>query len=196
VDANREASPEDGWFANEVLDAPMGKPSARALLPRENDPELESVVVGKRKVARHDLRLRGDIECPDTLARRIVRLVQRADRDGLRDLMIDQKEFTQILWPEFPQSRPATNWSGGEAWFFHDAKSESGIGEGVDLYGGSDLGYESVTCDVGRAPYTNFTLYHGIHIHARTPSGEPVTLDFAQSFVECNGSWKVYIYKG
>lgn len=195
LESFRRPNPESGWFANEVPDAPMGKPSARKLPPRKNDPELASVVVGKRKVARHDLRLRGGVECPDTLARRIVQSVRHADREGLLELMIDQKEYTSILWPEFPQSRPATNWSGAEAWFFHEAEAESGIGEGLDAHEGSELVYESVTCDVGRAPYTNFTLYHGIHVHAHTQSGEPVTMSFAGSFVECKGSWKVYIYE-
>lgn len=48
---------------------------------------------------------------------------------------------------------------------------------------------------IGVARYTNFNLYNGVRIEALTRSGEPVRLDFVDSFVERHGRWKVYIYK-
>jgi hypothetical protein len=191
-----EIKTSHGWFANRVVEAPMGDPRARRWLDsRKSDPEFESVITGKRKVSRHDIQLDGGEKSPEDLARRIVTAVCAGDKNGLRELMVNADEYEKILWPEFPQSRPATNWTAPEAWHRHLLKANSGADEGLESYSGKDLIFDSVTCDRGCEAYTNFNLYRDIHIHTHTPEGGEVTMSFAVSFVERNGTWKVHMYK-
>ncbi|MBD3334446.1 MAG: hypothetical protein GF355_02930 [Candidatus Eisenbacteria bacterium] len=187
-----DARPE-GWFANRVIEAPMGDPRFKEMPPRKDDPEWESLITGKREVAVHELEFEGGEDSPEALARKIVAFVDIDSREGLRSLAVTREEFEKILWPEFPASRPVTNWKDYQAWGIHAAKVESGISEGLE-HRNKGLTFDSVTCEGGRMPYTNFTLYDDIHIHAHTVAGESVTLEFAQAFVERKGKWKVQIY--
>ncbi|MBU1701658.1 MAG: hypothetical protein KJ970_16885 [Candidatus Eisenbacteria bacterium] len=184
----------DEWFDNQVPEATMGIAKARGMSPRTDDPEWESVITGKREVAVHDREFNGGSTSPVALARRILELMEVDSRDGLRDLAIDRYEFGTLFWPEFPASRPITNWKPDEAWFFHAGKVESGISEGLD-YRGVKLILDRVTCEGGHAPYTNFDLYHGIRIYAHNEkTGESVKLDFVKTFACRLGKWKVFIY--
>jgi hypothetical protein len=185
-----------GWFANTPPGYPMGDERARKVRDaHKNDPEFESVITGRRVVDEHDLVFDGGASSPSELAQWITETVCSGDKDGLRDLMIAQEEFSEILWPEFPQSRPALTWTAAEVWGVHLAKAHEGAAEGINLYEGDDLAFDYVTCDEGVAPYTNFTLYHGIHIHTHRPDGREVVMEFAKAFAERRGKWKVYIYK-
>jgi hypothetical protein len=181
--------------------APMGEP--RTWTPLEKspgyrrvvDPESTAVVTGRRAVAVHDRKLGSGARSADELAMWILDALGSGDREQLKGLQVTPKEFREILWPEFPESRPITRLEAKDSWFFLERTSLAGIHQGLAEYGGSPLEYERVTYEVGYAQYTNFALYHGARIHARRPSGEMIVLGFADSFVECRGTWKVYTYK-
>lgn len=189
--------PGSGWFENEVPAAQMGKPRARQWMDSriKSDPEFESVITGKREVAKHDIEFEGGELSPLELAAAIVERVCAGDEDGLRELLVTGREFEQILWQEFPQSRPATNWKAGEVWGFHLHQAHEGAREGLERYSGKNLNLYHVTCDKGYSPYTNFTLYDGIYIHTKDNDGARVVMEFATTFVERKGRWKVYIYE-
>lgn len=181
--------------------APMGKPPARSPLESSPgyqkviDPESTAVLTGRRQVARHELRLGEGGRSAEELALWIVDALRESDKEQLKALHITYREYQEILWPEFPESRPITRLEHRDAWFYHERTTIAGINQGMNHYGGVPLEFDRITYDTGFAPYTNFNLYHGVRIHARTPVGEEVVLDFAESFVECQGTWKVYIYK-
>ncbi len=184
----------------EIQLAPMGQeitPSALTSSPGyvpPNDPEADAVRTGKRVVGKIDLPFTGGESTPERLAIRILAAVEASDMNALQALRVNADEFTQILWPEFPQSRPITNAKVGDVWFFLDQRCHGGISAGLTDWGGQKLELLGLTYEVGRAPYTNFTLYDGVRLHVRAESGEEFALKFVGTLAERNGVWKVYAY--
>ncbi|MCK4305065.1 MAG: hypothetical protein KAY24_12575 [Candidatus Eisenbacteria sp.] len=185
----------------EVHEIQSGRPLYRS--PLENapgyrppdDPELDAVVSGRRQVEQIDIRFTGGADSAEGLARQIIRHLNRNDPGALHGLRVTYAEFTEILWPEFPQSRPATNIQSTDAWFFLTRTCASGVNGALDEWGGGDLHFNGFSFDDGLIRYTNFDAISGVHIHACKPSGIEMELTFAHTFVKRDRIWKVYIYK-
>ena len=181
--------------------APMGQELTRSPLEqspgykRVIDPESTAVLTGRRKVAVNDLKLSAGGRSAEELGMWVVDALRASDREQLKALMITPAEFRDLLWPEFPESRPITRLEAKDSWFFLERTSLAGMNQALNQQGGAELEFDRLTYEVGYAPYTNFALYHGVRIHARRPDGSEVVLDFADSFVECRGTWKIYTYK-
>ena len=99
------------------------------------------------------------------------------------------------MYQEFPESRPICNSDAGTAYFFLDRTNHSGCSTGLTHWGGQDLQLLGIRYTIGRAPYTNFTLYRGVEIHVLKANGEEGVMKFARTFAERNGIWKVYSFK-
>ncbi len=182
--------------------APMGK-KPPGPSPLENspgyelppDPERHTVETGRREVPKLDIAFETGAASADELIVLILEGLRTGDKELLKSLRVDFKEFSEILWPEFPQSRPATNLEPGNAWFFLDRESAAGMTRAIRRWVGRDFRLDTVEYETGFAPYTNFNLLHGIRLHVREPDGQKLVLRFAETFAECGGRWKVYTYK-
>lgn len=181
--------------------APMGVVDDRpSVIPeisdeRPKDPEIESVRRGKREVGPIAIELGGGSSSAEALAREILDGVRRNDSRALHALRVSQREFATIFWPEFPQSRPATNIEANDAWFFHDSACHDGVSETISAYGGRVLQLVEVRSTKGRMDFTNFDLYDGIVIDAIDAAGEKISIPWAITFAERNGVWKVFMFK-
>jgi hypothetical protein len=160
-----------------------------------DDPEAESVVRGRREVPRRDVTFADGLPSGEDLARAILDALRSNEAKELQRLKVTKEQFADILWPEMPTSRPITNTRAEDAWFFVDAGNHSGIHEAMGTWGGQDLAFVRLEYKKGRAAYTNYNLYQGAAITARTQAGEEVVIDGARTFVECGGVWKVYSFK-
>ena len=160
-----------------------------------NDPEADAVRTGRRQAAKIDIPFTGSKSSPELLAEGILDALQARDIQGLLALGITSKEFADIMYPEFPESRPICNSDASTAFFFLDRTNHSGCNLGLSNWGGQDLQLQGIRYTVGRAPYTNFTLYRGVSIYVIRPNGEEGVIKFARTFAERNGTWKVYSYK-
>ena len=150
---------------------------------------------GRRIVSRNDAyALSGTYPSADELAQAILDALTVNDSAPLHALHISREEFEKLFWPEFPQSRPATGIDAADAWGFHYAACCDGISEGLTKWGGRSLHLQHVRYDIGFAPYTNFSLYHGVVIQAVDDRGESVDVPIATVFVERQGRWKVYMF--
>jgi hypothetical protein len=192
----------DGSVPADVPLAKMGRPLAESALVNApgyvppDDPEWESVVRGKREGAPPtDAVLEGGYPSADALAAAILDAVNAEDAERLDKMRVTFREFSEIMWPEFPDSRPVVNLPVTEAWGFVVRASLTGARRGVHDWSGKGLRFEGISYADGLMPYTNFSLYKGVRIHATTRGGEPVVVDFVGSFVERLGRWKVYTYK-
>jgi hypothetical protein len=184
-----------------IPDAPMGRTTAASALTNAEgyvppaDPEAESVLRGRRDVPKRDVAFMAGEPTAEDLARAVLTALENGDSKRLHDLRVTAQEFAEILWPEMPQSRPITNTRAEDAWFFVDAGSHSGMSAALAAWGGTHLELVSLRYDTGRASYTNFNLYRGVRIRARTAAGEEVDVDAVATFAECGGVWKVYAFK-
>jgi hypothetical protein len=181
--------------------APMGEDPGESILDGIEDPnrvkdlEADALRTGKRVVGPISEDLGGGYDSAEDLARAILTAVRANDTKALHSLRVSNREFARIFWPEFPQSRPATNVQADDAWFFHDASCHDGVSEIVSEFGGRDLELFEVQCKKGRLDYTNFDLYDDIVIEAVDSRGERISIPWATTFAERHGKWKVFLYK-
>ena len=159
------------------------------------DPELEYVTEhGRREVPLFPTPLKGGKDSADDLARAILAAIAANDYKGLHLLRITNEEFDDIFWPEFPQSRPATNIRASDAWFMHVAECDDGVSELLEREAGNRLTFDHLDCTQGRMRYRNFNLYAGMVIVAHRADGTEVRLRHAWTFAERLGKWKVFMY--
>jgi|GEM_PF-2762290 len=181
--------------------APMGEVIGPSPLTKSpgyktiNDPEADAVKRGRRIAPKVDIPFTGGVTSPELLAQAILDGLRNDDFNALRALRVTPDEFVDIMWPEFPESRPICNADVNQVYFFLDRTCHSGITLGLSNWGGQNLRLLGVTYAIGKAPYTNFTLYQGVGIHVLKEDGTEGVIKFARTFAERNGIWKVYAYK-
>jgi hypothetical protein len=166
--AYRVPAPGDPEYADyqEMLNNPRFRSSVENTTGYEipYDPEWRSVVTGRREVGPTNLRLIGGAGSLEELGGFILFALEDADMQALSDLAVVRDEFEQLLWPEFPQSRPYMRVPSSEAWHFHLAKSTKGLQILMKEAGKKRLALDGITVAEVR-PFTNFTLYEGVVIN-------------------------------
>ncbi|MGH2571063.1 MAG: hypothetical protein ACRDGR_07550, partial [bacterium] len=178
----------------------IGQPVREVLFDLTNlsgaapDPEADSVQRGRRLVEPIEAELSGAYDTPEELAQVVLDGISIGDAGLLHDQRVTKREFAEIFWPEFPQSRPETNIQSHDAWMFHDAECHDGVKEALHRWGGTELRLQTIRWEKGIAQYANFNLYHGVVLEAVTDRGELVEVEIAPLFAERNGRWKVYMY--
>ena len=198
------AEPPSAAVAAQPLSVrPPGAASSRPRSPLErspgyfppDDPESMSVVTGRREAPLVDLEFRGGAISPRDLALQLLAALGARDQKGLHALRMTREEFEVIVWPELPESRPITNITAADAWDASQIRSLSSADRAVGSYGGRSLEFLRVEASAVM-PYKNFTLHRGITITARdNASGETLAMNFASSFVERRGRFKVVLYR-
>lgn len=162
---------------------------------RPYDPEWRAPILGRREAGPTDLAFMGGATSMEDLAEHLVIAIESDDLEYVGyELMVVRDEFTYILWPEFPQSRPYTGIPADEAWFFHHGKLFSGGKKIVDrLREGSGLGVVAV--DPGRRQdYTNFTMYEDV-VFTVSNSANAATTDIRLNVVERQDKYKVFVFE-
>jgi hypothetical protein len=113
------------------------------------------------------------------------------DADSLLRLCVTPDEFRVILWPEFPQSRPATGLAWDDAWPVLNGRLNGGSLGSVRELGGHYYTLLRVeTASV--APYKNFKLHNGVTVVARDDEGREVRYTTVRSVAERRGRFKIY----
>jgi len=184
----------DGRYPVRVIHP--GKPIPSILREvRADDPELYAIEQGRRDVEEHDIPLEGTATSATELALMVLDALEFKDKAAMSRLRVTYQEFRDIIWPEFPESRPATGITAEHAWLLMSTDIASGALYGINTYGGEPIEFEGLSFDQGVVHYTNFDLYKGVVIHASLPDGQRVELRFVYTIVERNGIWKVYGYR-
>ena len=111
--------------------------------------------------------------------------------DSLLQLCVTMNEFRDILWPEFPQSRPATGLRWDDAWPVLYGRLNGGSLAAVREFGGHH--YTLLRVEVTAVvSYRNFKLHNGVAIVARDDTGREVRFTGVRSIAERRGRFKVY----
>jgi hypothetical protein len=156
------------------------------------DPEAASVVLGRRLNAPLvSARFEGGARSLDDLGRAVLWALHHSDPDSLRRLCVSRLEFERIMWREFPESRPATGLTAGDAWASLDRRFVAGVGGAVNEYGGRTLEFQRVEVYESVRTYRNFRLHNGLVIVATNERGEEERLRFVRAAVERKGRFKI-----
>jgi hypothetical protein len=167
-----------------VRDSPGWKPLV--------DPESSSVALGRRLNAPLvKIPFRGGAHGLDSLGLAVLRGLHEAKPDSLLALCVSDQEFRDILWREFPQSRPAVGLSWEDAWRILYARLHAGVYHGVRDFGGHRYEFVRFECD-SMMRYRNFRMYSKLTLVARSDEGELVRMRWLRGVVERQGRWKIY----
>jgi hypothetical protein len=112
--------------------------------------------------------------------------------DSLFSLAVREDEFRDILWPEFPQSRPATGITWQDGWLFLYGRIHQGCGQAIRDYGGH--WYQFIRFDRydSTTHCKNFNLHNGLILVARDDEGRIQKFRWMRSAVERKGRFKIY----
>jgi hypothetical protein len=111
--------------------------------------------------------------------------------DSLLRLSVTAAEFRDVLWPEFPQSRPATGLRWDDAWPVLHGRLNGGSLASVREYGGHHYTLLRVETAIVM-PYRNFKLHNGVTIVARDDTGREVRFTGIRSVAERRGRFKIH----
>lgn len=160
------------------------------------DPESASVKVGRRLNAPLvSMQFRDGAKSLDDLGRQICRAVHRSNPDSLRRLCITGPEFSEILWREFPQSRPVTGLRADDAWIYLDARLRGGTSRLLDDWGGRHLTYVRWERSDTIAVYRNFRLHNELRLVVRDEQGSERTVEAIRAVAERKGVFKIQSMK-
>jgi hypothetical protein len=157
------------------------------------DPESASVVIGRRTnapVVREPFR--GGARSLDELGRTVCRLLHHEARDSMLALCVNADEFRDILWREFPQSRPATGLTWQDAWGAVGMRLHTGCSGAIGDYGGRVLEFVRFERADTTMRFKNFKLHRGLVLVARNDEGREERFDWLRSVAERKGAFKIF----
>ena len=157
-----------------------------------NDPDSLDEALGRRHNAQKvQMEFHGGPTSLTLLGKAVCRALHTGVPDSMLALCVKSDEFRVILWPEFPQSRPATGLRWDDAWVILWGRLNGGSVSSVREY--EDHYYEFVKIEYrSLMPYRNFRLYNGITITAKSDEGKIVSFEFIRSIAERKGRFKIY----
>jgi hypothetical protein len=161
------------------------------------DPESMSVVLGRRTHAPVvKTSLKGGVGSLKEMGRVVCRMLESGAPDSLHALCVTESEFRDIMWREFPQSRPATGLTWEDGWRVLDVRLLSGTRDATADFGRRK--YEFVRFERTQASqdttavYKNFKLHNRLVLVARRGDGELERMYWLRSVVERKGRFKIY----
>ena len=156
------------------------------------DPESSSVALGRRVGAPLVHKpFRGGAPGLQGLGQAILRDLHEAHQDSLLALCVTDDEFRDILWREFPQSRPAVGLQWDDAWRILYARLHAGSAHAVRDFGGHHYDFVRFECD-SVMRYRNFRMYSRLTLVAKSDEGELVRMKWLRGVVERQGRCKIY----
>ena len=157
-----------------------------------DDPESLAVVRGRRDAAPVAMPFTGGAPDLDSLGRAVVAALNAGSRDSLWRLCVTEQEFGTILWPEFPESRPATRATAEDGWFFLSRRLNAGVTALVREHGSQGLAFVRLEHPGAPREYRNFRLHDGIRLVVRRPGGAEEPIEVVRTVAERRGRFKIY----
>jgi len=196
------------WLGSAGAASPAGtpKPSARAATPptrpsvRDSpgwypvvDPESASVQLGRRLSAPLvSTPLKGGTRSLDELGVAVCRFLSHSDRDSMNAMCVTDTEFRDIMWREFPQSRPVTGLQWEDGWRVLSMRLQSGCSDAIGQHGGHYWQFLRFERSDSTMRYKNFKLHNGLVLVVRNDTGGIERLGWLRSVIERKGRFKIY----
>jgi len=157
------------------------------------DPDSASVRLGRRPDAPLvSTPFRGGARSLDELGRTVARLLSHDDRDSLLALCVTDAEFRDILWREFPQSRPATGLQWEDGWRVLAMRLQSGCSDAMGQHGGHWFEFLRFERTDTTMRFRNFSLHNGLVLVLKNERGEIERHGWLRSVAERRGRFKIY----
>jgi hypothetical protein len=158
-----------------------------------NDPDSLAEKLGRRPNAPYvSMPFEGGARSAEDLARTVCGALHTFAPDSMLRLCVSQEEFRVILWPEFPQSRPATGLRWDDAWPVLWGRLNGGSISATRELGGHVYTFQKLERTAPTVSYRNFKLHNGIVIVAKDDEGNVKRFTFVRSFAERRGRFKIY----
>ena len=157
------------------------------------DPDSAAERLGRRPGAPIvSMPFTGGAKSLEALGRAVCGALHGDTPDSLLRLCVSEEEFRDILWPEFPQSRPATGLRWDDAWPVLWGRLNGGSVSAVREHGSRVYTLLRVEQAAATTAYRNFKLHPGIVIVARDEEGRERRFDWIRSVAERKGRFKIY----
>lgn len=145
-------------------------------------------------LAPEELRLDGAAGSLDDLIWTVERSLAESDTARLQDLMINEREYRDILFPAFPASHPPINAGFETVWILQYPDSFRGLRRLLERYGGRDVHVLAVRFDHPDQDFVNFILHETSRVDI-TVDGETLQdVRLFGSVIRIGHQWKVLTY--
>ena len=135
------------------------------------------------------------LRSPDQLGLAVVNALNNKDIEQLNRLRVQREEFLGWIWPEFPASRPPSNFPGDFAWSNMNKKCNIGMKKWIDRYGGRNLKFVAIRFDRPQETYDVFRLLRGTVLTLQNAAGEKRDLKILGSVIVKDNRCKLLSYK-
>jgi hypothetical protein len=139
--------------------------------------------------------LDGGLESPQAVAAAVIDALEARDQAALERLVVNEREFRQVVWPRQPAARPERNIPWDYAWRSLAARSRHQLRARLAEWG---RGRRPAVVAVAFAGET--TDYGAYRVHRRTvvtlrdAAGRLTTVRVFGSLIEQGGRYKVFSY--
>ena len=183
-----------------ALAASLGLPKAGAVSVKDSpgyysvpDPESMSVVLGRRVNAPVvHTPFHGGARSMEELGKDVCWALHHSSSDSLLKLCVTDAEFKDILWREFPQSRPATGLQWDDAYKFLFARQHAGCAHAIRDYGGHYYQFLRFEPAESLGVYKNFKLHSKLILVAKDDTGQIQEMRWLRAVAERKGRFKIY----
>ena len=135
------------------------------------------------------------LHSPDQLGLAVVDALNRKDIEHLNRLRVHREEFLNWIWPEFPASRPPSNFPGDFAWSNMNKKCNIGMKKWIARYGGQNLKFVGIRFERPQETYDGFQLLRGTILTLQNAAGEKRELKILGSVVVKDKRYKLLSYE-
>lgn len=140
------------------------------------------------------LRLTGSANSLDGLLLALEVALAVHDTTRLLELMIDEREYREILYPAFPAAHPPINAGFETLWVTHFPDARRGLMRLLAEYGGRDVRIMNLRFDHPDQDFVNFILHETSHVDAEIDGVREDDLRLFGSVVRVGDQWKVLSY--
>ncbi len=116
------------------------------------------------------------------------------DTSRLEDLMIDEREYRDILYPAFPAAHPPINARFETLWITHYPDAYRGLRRLLGEYGGRDVRVLAVRFERPDQDFVNFVLHETSRVDADVDGVRKNDLRLFGSVVRVGDQWKILSY--
>lgn len=128
------------------------------------------------------------------LVRQFIGALAEADTIKLRRMMVTPREFSDLIYPESPYTRPPYRQAPGLVWSQIEASGSTGLTRMLRRLGGQPLTYVAHECDGEPEAYGSTKIWKGCTVRMRSGSGEVAAGRLFGSIVERDGHFKFVNY--